>query len=81
MMTHLKDCFESTSSDWIVVRLHVGHGSERTISQCKLKGLIISGGVQILLDQFRLFDLLNDGEDVINAFDGSFGRIGPKFVT
>jgi hypothetical protein len=74
-MAHLEDFFESTSSDWIIIGLHVGHGSERTISQCKLKGLIIPGRIQISLDQLRHFDLLDDGEDVINAFHGSFGRI------
>ena len=80
-MAHLKDFFESTSSDWIVIGLHVGHGSKRAISQCKLKGLIIPGTIQISLDQVRRFDLFNNGEDVVDAFNGSLSRIGPKFVT
>ena len=80
-MAQLEDFFEGTSSDWIVVGLHVGHGSERTISHGKLKGLIVPGRIQILLDQLRRLDLLNDSEDVVDAFHGSFGRISPKFVT
>jgi hypothetical protein len=80
-VAHLEDFFESTSSNWIVIGLHLGHGSKRAISQCELKGLIIPGGIQILLDLVRLFDLLDDSEDVVEAFNGSLSRIGPKFVT
>ncbi len=80
-MAQLEDFFESTSSNWIVVGLHVGHGSERTISHGELKGLIVPGRIQILLDQRRCLDLLDDSEDVVNVFHGSFGRISPKFVT
>ena len=79
-MTHLENCFESARRNWIVVGLHVGHGSKRTVSPCEWKGLVIPVGVQVLLDRLGLFDLLNDGKDVVNAFDGGFGRIGLKFI-
>ena len=63
-MAQLEDFFEGTSSDWIVVGLHVGHGSERTISHGELKGLIVPGRIQISLYRLRRLDLLDDGEDV-----------------
>ena len=80
-MAQLEDFFEGTSSNWIVIGLHISHGSERTISHGKLKGFIIPGRIQIWPDQLRRLDLLGDGEDVVNAFHSSFGRISPKFVT
>ncbi len=80
-MAQLEDFFEGTSSNWMVVGLHIGHGSERTISHGKLKGLIVPGRIQKLLDWLRHLDLLDDDEDVANAFHGSFGCISPKCVT
>ena len=77
-MAHLEDFFESTSSNWIVIGLHIGHGSERTISQCELKGLIIPGRIQISLDQVRRLDLLDDGEDVGNAIQRQLWPYWPK---
>ncbi len=80
-MAQLEDFFEGMSSDWIVLGLHIGHGSKRTISHGELKGLAVPGRIQISLDRLRCLNLLDDSEDVVDIFHGSFGRISPKFVT
>ncbi len=69
------------SGDWIIVGLSEGHGTERTVCRGKLKGLVISGWIEILLDLFRLLDLIHDGKNVIDISNGTRGSISPKFIT
>ena len=63
-MAQLEDFFEGTSSDWIVVGLHVGHGSERTVSHNELNGLVVPSRIQISFDRLRRLDLIYDSEQL-----------------